>query len=96
MDTGISTIGSPPGLDCHLITPENLLGMPCSSLGWNLGRVEKMRQRVDTTTNMQETTATTYIITTIKLELSVKEMTEFRHYYPDPTLDKDNLCHFSN
>ena len=64
--------------------------MPCSSLGWNLGRVEKMRQRVDTTTNMQETTATTYIITTIKLELSVKEMTEFRHYYPDPTLDKNN------
>ena len=31
---------------------------PFSSFWWKAGRVENMRQRVETTTNMQETTAT--------------------------------------
>ena len=34
--------------------------MPLSSFCWNCGRVEKMRQSVETTTNMQDTTATTW------------------------------------
>ena len=37
-----------------------LRSMPLSSFCWNWGRVEKMRQRVETTTNMQDTTATTW------------------------------------
>ncbi len=34
--------------------------MPLESFCWNIGRVEMMRQSVDTTTNRQDTTATTY------------------------------------
>ena len=37
-----------------------LRSKPLSSFCWNWGRVEKMRQRVETTTNMQDTTATTW------------------------------------
>ena len=37
-----------------------LRSMPLSSFCWNCGRVEKMRQSVETTTNMQDTTATTW------------------------------------
>ena len=33
--------------------------IPFASFCWNLGKVEKMRHKVETTTNMQETTATT-------------------------------------
>jgi hypothetical protein len=35
--------------------------MPLASFCWKEGRVEMMRQRVDTTTNRQDTTATTCI-----------------------------------
>ena len=46
------------------IVPQPQLGhlriIPSSSLCWNLGRVEKIRQSVETTTNIQDTTATTW------------------------------------
>jgi hypothetical protein len=35
--------------------------MPLASFCWKEGRVEMMRQRVETTTNRQDTTATTCI-----------------------------------
>ena len=46
--------------DIEIFRYLNLLIIPFSSFCWNLGRVEKMRQRVETTTNIQETTATTW------------------------------------
>ena len=44
----------------NIVTNWCLRSMPLSSFCWNWGRVEKMRQRVETTTNMQDTTATTW------------------------------------
>ena len=43
-----------------------LLSIPFWSFCWNSGRVENIRQRVETTTNMQETTATTCNVSKVK------------------------------
>jgi hypothetical protein len=43
-----------------------LRAIPLASFCWNMGSVETMRQRVETTTNIQDTTAAAWNIVVIK------------------------------
>ena len=58
-----------------IIVFEDSRMIPFSSFCWNRGRVENMRHKVDTTTNIQDTTATT-----CKLKVSAKNQGFFNKY----------------